>query len=153
GSRDESRRFAVADLSAGHPPAEPARSARWVLDRPDDRDQRLHDTRAPWRATSAGTAHLHRAADPLCAAIWIRRHGGHGAPRNGSPADDRFAESDRGTAVTARWIFRIVVVVVFAFLLMPIFYVVLSSFNQSPALPFPPASFTTDWYRRIPQPF
>lgn len=38
---------------------------------------------------------------------------------------------------------------VFAFLLLPIVIVVVSSFSSSPGLTFPPAGFTLDWYGKI----
>ncbi len=50
-------------------------------------------------------------------------------------------------------LFHVVVSIIFLFMLLPVFYVVLSSFNQSPSLSFPPSGFTLDWYRKIPEPF
>ena len=50
-------------------------------------------------------------------------------------------------------LFHSVVVIVFLFMLLPVFYVVLSSFNQSPSLAFPPPAYTLDWYLKIPEPF
>jgi len=52
-----------------------------------------------------------------------------------------------------RYAFRASVVLVFFFMLLPVIYVVLSSFNQAPSMAFPPKSFTLDWYKRIPDPF
>lgn len=52
-----------------------------------------------------------------------------------------------------RLLYRMSVVTVFVFMLVPIIYVVLSSFNQSAALTFPPSSLTLEWYSKIPEPF
>lgn len=48
---------------------------------------------------------------------------------------------------------RAVIALVFAFLLLPLIFVVVSSFGASPMLAFPPTSFTFDWYRNIPAAF
>src|SRR5438105_10416132 len=48
-----------------------------------------------------------------------------------------------------RFALRIVVALVFAFLLLPIVVTVLFSFAASPVLVFPPSGFTVQWYRQI----
>lgn len=44
---------------------------------------------------------------------------------------------------------RIIVAVVFVFLLLPLLTVVVASFSTGAPLSFPPPGFTTDWYRNI----
>ena len=44
---------------------------------------------------------------------------------------------------------RLIVAVVFVFLLLPLFTVVVASFSTGAPLSFPPPGFTTDWYRNI----
>lgn len=50
-------------------------------------------------------------------------------------------------------LYRGFVGLVLAFLLLPLVFVVLSSFGSSSLMVFPPRSFTLDWYANIPQPF
>ena len=52
-----------------------------------------------------------------------------------------------------RWALRSSVAIVFVFMLLPVFYVVLSSFSATATLAFPPRAFTLDWYKKIPPQF
>jgi putative spermidine/putrescine transport system permease protein len=52
-----------------------------------------------------------------------------------------------------RFLYLAFVTAVFAFLLLPIGFVVLSSFSASPLLTFPPTSYTLAWYGKIPRGF
>jgi putative spermidine/putrescine transport system permease protein len=46
----------------------------------------------------------------------------------------------------ARWVIRILAVVAFAFLYIPLGIVVLNAFNESRTFAFPPTGFTTKWW-------
>lgn len=48
-----------------------------------------------------------------------------------------------------RLVIRLVVFVIFVFLLTPIVFVVVASFGRSSLLTFPPAGFTLEWYGKI----
>jgi putative spermidine/putrescine transport system permease protein len=48
---------------------------------------------------------------------------------------------------------KLFVVLVYAFLFLPIVVVVMTSFSASPMFSFPPTSFTIDWYFKIPSGF
>lgn len=49
--------------------------------------------------------------------------------------------------------FRSIVAAVYGFLLMPLIYMLINSFNLSPVLEFPPTGFTTQWFFKIPPDF
>jgi len=51
------------------------------------------------------------------------------------------------------WTLRTFVGLVFAFLLLPLVAVVVSSFASTPVMVFPPSGFTTQWYGQIPGEF
>jgi putative spermidine/putrescine transport system permease protein len=48
---------------------------------------------------------------------------------------------------------RTTVAAIIFFLSLPLIYVILTSFNASPAMGFPPTSFTVQWYGQIPHVF
>lgn len=52
-----------------------------------------------------------------------------------------------------RILYRGVVALVLLFLLLPLIFVILSSFGSSSLMVFPPKSFTLSWYANIPRPF
>lgn len=55
--------------------------------------------------------------------------------------------------MAAGLLLRLVVALVFVFLLLPIASVVVSSFSASPMLAFPPRALTFEWYGKIPKEF
>ena len=51
------------------------------------------------------------------------------------------------------FLYRATIALVFVFLLLPLVFVVVTSFGGSPMMAFPPTSFTLDWYQSIPEAF
>jgi putative spermidine/putrescine transport system permease protein len=60
---------------------------------------------------------------------------------------------DAGPERVVKIAFGAILVLVYAFLMAPIAFVVLSSFGDSALLAFPPTQFTLQWYSRIPAEF
>ncbi|MGE3150143.1 MAG: ABC transporter permease, partial [Pseudorhodoplanes sp.] len=48
---------------------------------------------------------------------------------------------------------RVIVAATIIFLMLPLVFVIISSFGASALMVFPPKSYTLDWYRNIPTPF
>src|SRR5262249_40054791 len=133
----------VRDLST-----QPARAGGRLSHRFHARHQLLHDARDARRKSGARDVDLHRAAGPVRAELSVRRDLGRGADgvrdRHDHPGD-----ASGRTEGLMHILLRVVVGLVVAFLVLPLIFVVVSSFGASAVLVFPPKAFTLGWYRNI----